>query len=375
MIFVLGLVNGAEAQLTLGGDPRIDPADFRITVFASGLDFPSGLTRLPDGSLLVALSPPTGGSFFSSGGRLVRLVDADEDGVADGPGTIVFDDPMAGTLTSLRVAGTLVFVTSAANGAERISILRMAGGPAGPYTRIGTLDFAFPPGWEHTTYGLAVRRAPGTAADTWELYFNVGSSSNDAQSAATVGLGGLLTGTLEGASIYRVVVEDTGTGVAVSALTRVASGVRNAAAMGFHPDTGDLYFADNGIDTPSNRPEPLSADELNRIADAGVGVPHFGFPTDYVAYRTGQRVGSGGVQPLVAFQPIPMPDGAESEGAAGLAFAPAGFPIGLAHGVFVGFHGQSSLGGLENEENPVVFHDFDRGGYFHFIAGRQTGMG
>ena len=34
----------------------------------------------------------------------------------------------------------------------------------------------------------------------------------------------------------------------VSNLTRIAAGVRNAAGLAFHPTTGDLYFADNGID-------------------------------------------------------------------------------------------------------------------------------
>jgi sugar lactone lactonase YvrE len=49
----------AAAQLTIGGDPRVNPADFRITTFASGLNFPNGMAILPDGSLLVATSRPS----------------------------------------------------------------------------------------------------------------------------------------------------------------------------------------------------------------------------------------------------------------------------------------------------------------------------
>jgi len=39
--------------LPIGGDESVDPADFRITVFASGLDFPYGLIELGDASILV----------------------------------------------------------------------------------------------------------------------------------------------------------------------------------------------------------------------------------------------------------------------------------------------------------------------------------
>lgn len=106
-----------------------------------------------------------------------------------------------------------------------------------------------------------------------------------------------------------------------------------------------------------------------------IGVPDFGFPGDYIEYRTSQRVGSGGVQPLVAFQPLPTPNGSESEGSAGVAFAPTGFPAGLTNGIFVGFHGQSSLAGGANDENPVVFYDLGTGEYFHFIENRQASVG
>ena len=121
----------AAAQIAIGGDPRVNPADLEITTFASGLNFPNGMALLSDGSLLVATSNPTGGSYFASTAELLRFVDANNDGVADGPGTVMYSD-LAGALTSLRVAGNLVFITSVAATIERISILRMSGGPAAP---------------------------------------------------------------------------------------------------------------------------------------------------------------------------------------------------------------------------------------------------
>ncbi|MGD8310761.1 MAG: sorbosone dehydrogenase family protein [Chromatiales bacterium] len=51
-----------------------------------------------------------------------------------------------------------------------------------------------------------------------------------------------------------------------------ARGVRNSVGFDFHPETGDLWFTDNGRDwLGDNRPP----DELNRAARAG---EHFGFP-------------------------------------------------------------------------------------------------
>jgi hypothetical protein len=64
---------------SVGGDPRVDPADFEITVFASGLDSPLSMQELSDGSLSVGTD-----------GGLLRLVDADDNGVADGPGTLPY---------------------------------------------------------------------------------------------------------------------------------------------------------------------------------------------------------------------------------------------------------------------------------------------
>jgi len=387
-VSTLGLSDPTAAQLTIGGDPRVDPNDFRITTFASGLNYPNGLAQLSDGSILVATSNPNGTkSFFASSGALLRFTDANGDGIADGPGQVMYSD-LNGVWVALKVAGPLVFITSARQGAEGITILRMNSGPASPYTFVGTLDFTFPAGWEHKSYALAVRPAPGGPANTYELYFNVGSTANFGETADPIALGGLLNGTMQGASIYRVTVTDTGSGATVSRLTQIAKGLRNAAGMDFHAKTGDLYFEDNGIDGLQVRDEPLSADELNRVVagDLGRVVPDFGFPNDYIDAHTGQRVGSGGVQPLVAFRPLPCAscpdpgdpngaDGAESEGSSGIVFAPPGFPSYVNNGVFVGFHGKFGAPPSGNEENPLVFWDLGTGRYFHFIEAFQLGHG
>jgi len=166
--------------------------------------------------------------------------------------------------------------------------------------------------------------------------------------------------------------------VALSNLQQIASGLRNAAGMAFHPATGDFYFEDNGIDGFVDANEPESADELNRITagTVGVGVPNFGFASDYIQYRTGIRVGSGGVLPVVALQPHPDPlTGSESEGANEIAIAPSSFPTGLNNGVFIGFHGRFGLFGVANEENPLVYYDLGTGQYFDFLSNDLTMIG
>lgn len=351
-----------EASPLLLG-PRIDAGDFRVTVFARDLFFPMGMVRLPDDSLLVATSVPAGGGYFDSAGELRRFVDEDRDGVADDGGTVVAEG-LPGTIVALAQGGDLVFATSAEAGRERISVLRRGESWADPLTPVGSINFRFV-GFDHQSYGLAVRPIAGEDG-RYELLFNVGASGNDT-AGRTVNVTGLVTATLEDASLYRVVVEDTGERPILSEPALIATGLRNAAAFVFAPNTGDILIAENGIDTPSDRIVALSADEVDRIpADAiGEGPVDFGFPERYVDYQTGEIVGDRGVDPAVAFLPL---DGSENEGAASIAVAPATFPDGLNSGVFVGFHGQWDDFGLANEENPLLYADTATGEVIAFVA-------
>jgi len=376
-VFLAATTLRAAAPFALQG-PGVNPADFRVTTFASGLGYPVGMAELSDGSLLVALS--VGRSFGNSTGALVRLVDADGDGVADGPGTTLASG-LPGGLTSLRVAGNLVFVTGQGAG-KPITILRLGAGPSDTLTRVGAMDIHYPQGsWLHPHSALAVRESPGRPGSC-DLIFQLGSQVNLGVTTSTASLSSSdipgANGVLEGDSIYLVTLTDSPAGVTATNVTRLASGLRNAAGLAFQPETGDLYFQDNGIDGLVEVNEPTSADELNRIAAADIGgaVEDFGFPDNYTEYRTGRAVGGGGIQPLIAFQPLPDPQtGSESEGPNDIAFAPRGFPAGLNRGIFIGFHGRYGSGGLANEENPLVYADPATGHYFHFIGNEESGVG
>ena len=357
--------------------PGVRTNDFRVTTFATNLSFPMGMARLTDGSLLVAVSE--GSSFDNSVGKIVRLVDADQDGVADGPATVLYTGLPSGQ-TSLRRGGQLVFVTGQGSG-KPITILRTGATPASPLLLVGQININYPVSWYHPHSALFVRETPDTT-NSYELFFQLGSQFNFNPTTHSASISGVniagATGTIAGDSIHRLTIVDHQNSVTASNLTQIARGLRNPAGFAFHPKTGDFYFEDNGIDGLSNPNEPLSADELNVIPAANYGgaAEYFGFPTNYVEYRTGRIVGTQGIQPLVAFQPLPNPTtGSESEGPNDIVFAPPGFPNGLNNGIFVAFHGKYSLAGLANEENPLVFVDLTTTNYFHFIGNDEPNVG
>ena len=358
--------------------PRVNTNDFRVTTFATNLSYPLGMVRLTDGSLLVAVNQ--GPSFFSAPGRIVRLVDADLDGVADAPPAVLYSGLPAGQ-TSLRRGGNLLFVTGQGSG-RPIVVLRAGATPDAPLSYAGQININYPGSWYHPHSALFTRDVPGTT-NMFDLFFQLGSQHNYDPTTANGSISSTnitgAIGAIFGDSIYRLTIIDRGTSVSASNLTQIARGLRNPAGFAFHPRTGDFYFQDNGIDGLSDANEPMSADELNviRAADLGTGsVKYFGFPTNYIEYRTGRNVGGLGVQPLVAFQPLPEPaNGNESEGPNDIVFAPPGFPAGLNNGIFVSFHGKFGGGGLANEENPLVYVDLATTNYFHFIEGHQVNVG
>ena len=358
-------VPAATIPFTLQG-PGVDPGRFRITAFATGMNYPVGMAQLADGSLLVTSTD--GPNFLSSSAGLVRLVDANRDGIADSPPVTLFSG-LSGGATSVRVAGSLVFVTGQG---KPVVVLRQGSSPAAPLTQVGRLDITYPAGWLHPHSALAVRPTPGQAA-AYDLVFQFGSkfnfapSTNDTAPITSTGLGGF-SGVLRGDTIYMLTFLDRGTTVLATNLVAIAWGLRNPSGFAFQPSTGDLYFEDNGIDGLVDVNEPTSADELNVLPAAAVGRTNlfYGYPSNYTAYRTGTVVGGQGVQPLVAFQPQPNPaNGEESEGPNDICFAPPGFPDELNNGVFVGFHGKFSSGGAANEENALVFVGLDSTNYFH----------
>jgi len=67
----------------------------------------------------------------------------------------------------------------------------------------------------------------------------------------------------------------------------VARGVRNSVGFAWHPETGELWFTDNGRDMLG---DDIPACELNRVAQVG---EHFGFPYCHAGELLDPEFGSG----------------------------------------------------------------------------------
>lgn len=386
----LSLSGEAVRAVDLGIDPRFEDR-FRVTEFATGLDFPNGIAQLGDGSMVVGTTQ--GSNFFDSGstGQLVRLQDTNGDGISD-TRTILYDGARAGNslpggISAIRAIDNYLFVTSV--NSDRISVFKQGADlSANSLTLQGQLDFSFAPGRIHGTSALAVRQ---TGAQQFELFFNVGASGNNEATPPVTTVSstafGLPTTSLTGDSVYKIPLT-VGSTLNVASPVLVATGLRNATALEFDKNTGNLYIGENGIDGAVNRNEPLTADELNRLTAAQLANPDvedFGFPAYGERYRTpGTFVdGNGNVVPsidpsvigaLVNFQPIPDPNtGFESEGLASLAFAPTTFPNGANNGLLAGFFGRFAYSPTDDRENALVYYDLDTNSYFHLLSANRGG--
>jgi glucose/arabinose dehydrogenase len=356
--------------------PTVDSSLFRVTQFASGQPVPNSVIRAKDGSLLAVQSPG-----FSEA-QVVRYVDANGDGVADGAPTVLYSNQDAGPGTQIRSADQLYYVGEF--GTKSITALSPGANAGDPLTAVGSLQFQYPDGHGHPTPGIAVRKTPGTPGSV-DLVFNVGSEFNGALSSNSVIVSGmgLAAVELQGDSLYMITINEASGSPTASNLRQVATGIRNVYGMAFHPVTGDLYFADNAIDenNRTNFTEPPQADELNRILAGKLGteVLRFGYPNCYPQYRTNLLIETGvgdcdGVTTsLINFQPVPNgASGARSEGPAEIAFAPSLFPGYYKGGLFVGFSGDIGPQGT-NDQNPLVFVNSTNSALQHFIASGTIG--
>jgi uncharacterized repeat protein (TIGR01451 family) len=350
-----------------------DAGNVRVTRFAQGLDYPGGMIILDESSVWVAVNE--GDSFFNCTGAILLLEDDDGDGVADGAPTRVISG-LPGGLTALRRHGPWLMTISTNPGRQALTLFRIL--DSRNITPVGKIQFPIDSSY-HLPSALAVRQTPG-ADDDFEVYFQYGSRENFSAGAPlpfTSDLG--LSGQLEAAALHRVLFSRNAEGTfTADRHDRIATGLRNAAGLTFHPLTGDLIILENGIDGVEDSTEPTSADEINFISPSQLGgiAENFGFPDSYAVYRTGEFVGNPGTRPLLALHPIPNPsNGAESEGGSSITAAPANFPFGYNNGFFAGFHGQFSSAGEANEENPVLYIDLNTGQYSHFIPATQPGVG
>ena len=247
-----------------------DLASFSVITYATAIGFPGSMIRLGDGSILVASSDGSN-LFKSKSGRLLRLQDTNHDGVPDGAPTVVASG-LPGLVTSLRQTGNLVMALTSQDGNQAITLFTKGATPGDSLTVAGTINLGFPSGFLHLFMPKKLHQLRETLQPLSSI-FNLGSEFNDKPTTPgkTVGISGsegvsLTSPNLNPGSIDRIKLQDSGSGITVSAPEQIATGRRNAAGIAFARN-GDLVFQDNEIDAspPGDGNVALSADELNWI--------------------------------------------------------------------------------------------------------------
>ena len=183
------------------------PEGFRISVFARGLERPRMIAVADDGSIYIS---------SREAGTCVLLRDDDHDGTPDADPVVVARRPHLHGLAVSPDGSTLYLTTIT----EVFTAPRQPDGTLGDLTRI--ID-DLPDGGQHPNRTLAF-------GPDGLLYLSVGSTAN-----ATVET------SPESASIVRIDPKNYEREV-------FASGLRNTIGFGWHPETGEMYGADHGID-------------------------------------------------------------------------------------------------------------------------------
>ena len=197
---------------------RVAPG-YRVTVFATGLGDARFLSVAPDGDVYVSREVE---------GDVVRLRDADRDGVADGAATTIVRRP--GVLGATVRDTRLYFATAG----ELFAADLRPDGTAGPVTQlVKDLPDA---GQHHTRHMLF--------GPDGMLYLGIGSTCNACDESSP-----------ESAAILRVTPDGT-------RRTIFASGLRHTIGFDWHPRTGELWGWDQGIDWLGNE---LQREEVNKL--------------------------------------------------------------------------------------------------------------
>jgi glucose/arabinose dehydrogenase len=305
-----------------GGAPTPAPG-LKVSAFATGLDHPRWLYRLPNGDVLVAETNGPGepikgikawvmkivmkkaGAGVPSPERITLLRDADGDGVAETK--TVF-------LSGLHSPFGMVLVGSDLYVADTDALIRF------PYREGETSISAAPvkvtdlPGGpidHHWTKNVIA------SPDGSRLYVSVGSNSN-------VGENGL-PAEAERAAIWEV---DRASG----AHRLFATGLRNPVGMAWNPDSGALWTAVNERDEIG---DDLVPDYMTSVRDGGF----YGWPYSYYGQHVDVRVKPQRPD-LVARAIVPDYALGAHTASLGLAFS-TGADLGAAyaHGAFIGQHG------------------------------------
>ena len=308
----------------VGRTPTPAPG-FRVQAFASGLDHPRWLYRLPNGDVLVAESnaPPKpegqsgglrgwvqrlfmkrAGARVPSANRITLLRDADGDGVAE------LKTALLENLTSpfgMALVGDTLFV---ANADAVVAFPYQTG-----QTRITAAPrriAALPAGRNHHSTKSLVASADGT-----RLYVGVGSNSNIGENGLDEEAGR--------AAIHEI-------DIATGAGRVFASGLRNPVGLAWQPDSGRLWVSVNERDELGN---DLVPDYMTSVTPGGF----YGWPWSYYGPIVDARVEPANPDMVARALKPDYALGAHTA-SLGLTFGEGAlFPARYRGGAFVGQHG------------------------------------
>ncbi|WP_439470192.1 PQQ-dependent sugar dehydrogenase [Brevundimonas sp.] len=322
---LLPTVNVADARGWPEGRTPVPAQGFRVQAFASGLNHPRWIYRLPNGDILVAETnaPPKpeehrggfrawaqglvmkkAGAVTPSANRITLLRDADGDGVAE-TRTVFLENLMSPF--GMALVGDTLYVANAdavvafpyQTGQTRIEV---------PARKVADL----PAGRNHHWTKSLVSSADGS-----RLYVGVGSNSN-------IGENGMKEET-DRAAILEI---DPATG----ARRVYASGLRNPVGLAWQPDSGRLWTSVNERDELGN---DLVPDYMTSVTPGGF----YGWPYSYYGQIVDERVQPQ--NPALVARAL-RPDYALGAHTAslGLTFGEGTlFPARYRGGAFVGQHG------------------------------------
>ena len=247
---------GASAYADLSDDLKqiTLPPGFRIDVYAEGLTNPRQMALGDNGTLFIG---------SRTTGNVYAVVDTDGDFKADKQYTLMTKETELSDGTNPSMPSGLAFRDGSLYVGAVSHILRFDDveskleSPGVPVI----VTSAFPDkrhhGWKSIAFG-----------PDGKLYVPVGAPCNTCPEEDDI------------MNINRINPDGSG-------LEVVARGVRNTVGFDWHPETGELWFTDNGVDGLG---DDMPADELNRVTETG---QHFGFPYVHQGDTLDQRYGKG----------------------------------------------------------------------------------
>jgi glucose/arabinose dehydrogenase len=260
LIAVAGIGRESAAQVDKGSIPpssqRMVPAldgklnvpeGFKVQLFADSVRGARFMALGPDGAVYVSLprAGATGGRGAPAGtprvygGRVLRLVDRNNDGVADARDTVATVEGAHGLAFHngyLYIAGL--------RGVHRMK-LDASGKPVGIAEQLNTYPYT----QGHSTRSIVFGRDGG-------MYVSIGSSCNICLEASP-----------ELAAVMRYDADGKNGRV-------YSSGLRNAVGMAVHPTTGEIWVSQHERDNLQPDYQNLPTEEINILRDGG----DFGWP-------------------------------------------------------------------------------------------------